>query len=378
LPGKLIQALRQTKSRYPVVLLDEIDKLGQDRGQDLSAAMLEVLDPEQNKEFVDHYLAVPFDTSQVLYIGTANDIERIPGPLLDRMEPIELVSYTDVEKLVIAKRHIIPAVRAEMRLTQSQFTLSDSVIMAMMRRYTREAGVRQLARELKNLGRKVVRRILERRHKSARLSLKVDQLGDWLGPPRYQDEPTDALLDPGVAIGLAYTEVGGEVLFVETNAMDAAQSSLRLTGNLGKVMQESAQAALSLLRARGAEFGLANIERLHKAEVHVHFPDGGTPKDGPSAGIAILCAMASAIAKKSLPQRLAMTGEITLRGQVIPVGGIREKVLAAYRFQKTRILYPAMNESDLADVPAEVRQKLELIPVATAQDVLREAGLIEL
>ena len=375
MPGKIIQALKQTKSRAPVILLDEIDKVGRERGHDLSAALLEVLDPEQNKEFLDHYLAVPFDTSQVLYVATANDIERIPAPLRDRMEPIEMVSYTEQEKLMIAKRHIIPALRRDMNLSARQFVLSDKTVMALVRRYTRESGVRQLAREIQQLGRKVVRRLVEGRRKRVRAVISPENLHEWLGPQRFLDEPNDAMLPPGVAIGLAYTEVGGELLYVETSASEDDKPGLHLTGNLGKVMQESAQAALSFLRARGSELGVP-ASLLVRSRIHLHFPDGGTPKDGPSAGIAIMCAMASLVLGKSLPSRLAMTGEITLRGQVLPIGGLREKILAAHRYQKSKILYPAANQSDLADVPADVRARLELIPVATMQDVLVHAGLI--
>lgn len=376
LPGKIIQAIKQTKSRYPVILLDEIDKVGGDKQAGIAASLLEVLDREQNAGFIDHYLAIPFDVSQALFIATANNLDAIPEPLRDRLEIVEVPSYTDQEKLKIARKHIIPGLRKELKLTAEQFSLSDATIMAILRRYTREAGVRQLKRELTRLARKIVLNLVESKSRRRPMTVRPDNLEQWLGVTRFIDEPNDQALPPGVAVGLAYTSVGGEILYVETSVRSDrhGKGTLKLTGNIGKVMQESAQAVLSFLSRHAEALGV-RPEVFTEGDVHVHLPDGGTPKDGPSAGIAILCALASAALRKPLSARMAMTGEITLRGQVLAVGGIREKVLAAHRYGKNTVLYPAANASDLKEIPEEVRREMRLIPVTTMGEVLELAGL---
>lgn len=375
MPGKLMQAIKQAGARDPVILLDEIDKLSGEAGGDLAAALLEVLDREQNRTFVDHYLAVPFDLSQVIFIATANETGRMSDPLLDRMDVVDVTSYTDREKIEIAQKYLLPELREELGLTTRQFRLADKSIELILRHYTREAGVRQLKRELAVLGRKVVRQLMDnRRRKTLAPSLTAPLLAQWLGPPRYIDEPMDATLAPGVAIGLAYTSVGGDILYVESTQIPLSQGgpTLKLTGSLGAVMKESAETVLSWLQVHAETYGV-DRSMLERGLIHLHFPDGGTPKDGPSAGIAILCALLSLLRQQSLPVDLAMTGEVTLRGQVLAVGGIREKVLAAARYGKQRVLIPAANLSDLEHIPAEVRANLAIRPVATMAEVIYEA-----
>ncbi|MBF0442033.1 MAG: endopeptidase La [Oligoflexales bacterium] len=376
MPGKIISALRQTESAYSVILLDEIDKIGGEKQGDIGAALLEVLDREQNREFVDHYLGFPFDLSNIIFIATSNDHQQIAEPLLDRMELIDIPSYTDTEKLKIARGHIIPAIRKEMKLVASKFHVSDKVIRNINRGYTREAGVRQLKRELTSLGRKVVRRLVESRGQASS-RITPENLPSWLGAPKYIDEPRDKILPPGVSIGLAYTSVGGEILYIETSRSQStlAGGSLKLTGSIGKVMQESAEAVFSFLLANPEEFGLKHDD-VRSYNFHLHLPDGATPKDGPSAGLAIMSAIVGCLTNKPLPVNIAMTGEISLRGQVLPVGGIREKFLAALRYGKKKIIYPAANEHDLLDVPAEIIEKLELVPVHTMKEALCKVGLL--
>lgn len=375
MPGKIIQATKQAKTQYSVILLDEIDKVGGDQAG-VAAALLEVLDREQNQSFLDHYLAVPFDISKVMFIATANNAENILEPLRDRMEMVDVASYTDREKVAITRKHIIPSIRKEFDLTAPQFRLDDKTIQYVMRHYTHEAGVRQLKREVQRLARKVVLKVVTQRGRKTYPRFRPEDIPQWLGVPRYIEEPRDKVLPPGVAIGLAYTSVGGEILYVETSAAPhvGGKGSYKLTGHAGKVMQESAQAVLSYIAQNALSLGISD-KALQEADIHIHLPDGGTPKDGPSAGIAIMCAVTSAMKGKALPSTLAMTGEVTLRGQVLPVGGIREKMLAAYRYGKKTVLYPAANQRDLMEVPEEVRAKLKLIPVQTMAEVLRYVGL---
>lgn len=376
MPGKIIQAIKQAKTQYPVILLDEIDKVGGETHAGVAASLLEVLDREQNQSFIDHYLAVPFDISNVMFIATANNAENILEPLRDRMETVDVASYTDREKVAIVRKHVIPSIRKEFDLSAQQFRLDDKTIQYIMRHYTHEAGVRQLKREVQRLARKVVLKVVTQRGRKSYPRFKPEEIPQWLGVPRYIEEPRDKILPPGVAIGLAYTTVGGEILYVETSTSGSVsgKGSYKLTGSVGKVMQESAQAVLSFIAKNALSLGISD-KSLQEADIHIHLPDGGTPKDGPSAGIAIMCAVTSALKGKALPTTLAMTGEVTLRGQVLPVGGIREKILAAYRYGKKTILYPAMNQRDLMEVPEEVRAKLKLIPVQTMAEVLRYAGL---
>lgn len=376
LPGKIIQAIKQSRTQYPVILLDEVDKVGHEReAGGIAAALLEILDREQNQSFIDHYVSVPFDISKVVFIATANDKDAILPALADRMDAVEVSSYTDQEKIQIAKKHIVPHLLKELRLTKDDWTLNDQVLHAVLRQYTREAGVRQLKRELTRLGRKLVLYLTEHPRRKAP-AITVESLPQWLGVRKFMEEPNDGTLMPGVSIGLAYTEFGGEILYIESrlHPVGAGKGLLRLTGNVGKVMQESAQAVVSYLGQYTHELGLRE-ELFMESDIHIHLPDGATPKDGPSAGIAILCALVSAATRKPLRADLAMTGEITLRGQVLPIGGLKEKVLAAHRYGKKMVLFPEGNIADLRDIPPMVRRAVKLIPVATMREVLEHAAL---
>lgn len=382
LPGKIIQALKQAGTIAPLILLDEIDKLGLDYGRNaMGSALLEVLDPEQNHSFVDHYLGVPYDLSKVVFMATANDVAAIPPPLLDRMDLIELHGYSESEKLAIAREHLLPSLRNELGLRRSQFNLSDRVILPLIRGYSREAGVRQLKRDLTTLGRKVVKNIVGGRS-GANLRINQESLATLLGPPRFYAEPNDTVLPPGVAIGLAYTSVGGDLLYIESSrgcgATSGREGRLKLTGSLGKVMRESAEAARSylggLVVARPHQLG-ADAGEILANNLHIHFPDGATPKDGPSAGLAILAALASLLSGIPLPASVAMTGEITLRGQILPVGGIKEKLLAAHRYGKRRVLLPAANIHDLVQVPKDVLDEMEVVMVRTIEEFLQHLGI---
>lgn len=372
MPGKIIQAIKQTKSQAPVILLDEIDKIGDDGRGSVESAMLEVLDPSQNANFVDHYLSVPYDLSNVMFLATANTLETLSQPLLDRMEIIEIPSYTEEEKLNIATHYLIPKIREELKLKAKDFCLPPGRIRLLIRNYTRESGVRELNRLLNTIARKIIKKIL-----STKRPVRTIEVEKLLGPMKYVDEPKDKKLPPGVSVGLAYTSVGGEILYIETTKSNFPGMSgrLKLTGQLGKVMQESAEAALSSLTSRKDLLGI-EPKIIEESQIHLHLPDGATPKDGPSAGVAIFLALSSLFAKRPLPNDLAMTGEITLRGQVLPVGGIREKVLAAHRYKKKKILIPKTNLSDLAKIPKDVLKSLEIIPIETIDDALQAAELL--
>ncbi len=377
MPGKLIQAMKDARTRAPVILLDEIDKIGLDQGRSVTAsALLEVLDFEQNRHFVDHYLGVPYDLSDVIFIGTANTTATLPKPLLDRLEVIELSSYTEAEKLEVASRHLLPDIRREMKLKASDLNITAKPLAAIIRQYTREAGVRQLKRDLTTIARKNIKARVEGK-KPERVT--VEALPRLLGPPRFQEEPNDAQLIPGVAIGLAYTAVGGDILYIETmRTISDGKHRLALTGSLGKVMRESVQAVLawltSMAETRPETLGF-DAARINGSSIHVHFPDGATPKDGPSAGLAIMCAIAGLLANKPLSAKLAMTGEITLRGQVLGIGGLKEKLLAAHRYGKKKVIIPAANHADLATVPKEILKDLEIVEVRTMDEALAHAGL---
>ena len=356
LPGTIIQNLRKVGTRSSVMMLDEIDKLGAGGFHgDPASAMLEVLDPEQNSTFRDNYLAVPFDLSSVMFIATANVLDTIPGPLRDRMEVIQLPGYTAQEKLQIARRYLVSRQLASAGLTAEQFAISDEALLAIITDYTREAGVRNLEREIGNVVRNVAVRIAEDKVKD--VTIGVDDLAAILGPLKFEAEVAMRAPVPGVATGLAWTPVGGDILFIEAARMPGT-GKLILTGQLGDVMKESAQAALSLVKARAEHLGIAQ-EVLDKSDIHVHVPAGATPKDGPSAGVAMFLALTSLLTNRPVRSDLAMTGEISLRGLVMPIGGVKEKVLAALRAGIRTVMLPERNRRDLEDIPSDARAQLE-------------------
>ena len=371
MPGRIIQTLRRIESRNPVVLLDELDKVGADFRGDPAAALLEVLDPAQNHTFTDHYLDLPFDLSRVLFITTANWLEPIHPALRDRLEVIELPSYTESEKLQIAKRYLVPRQIEEHGLTRQDVKFADSALRKLIREYTREAGVRQLEREIAALLRKATRKIISQNGKAATVKLDAENLKDFLGHAPFIAETAEKITEYGIATGLAWTPFGGDVLFIEATRM-RGRGNLLLTGSLGEVMKESAQTAVSYLRSQAKLLDL-DLSDYNKFDVHIHVPAGATPKDGPSAGVAIVAALASLLTKKRVRFRMAMTGEISLRGRVLRVGGIKEKVLAASRFGIKEIILPEQNKSDWLDVPAEVRARLKVHFVQHIADVLRLA-----
>lgn len=369
MPGRIIAGIRQAGSANPVLLLDEIDKVGSDHRGDPAAALLEVLDGEQNSTFRDHYLELPFDLSDVMFITTANTTDTIPSPLLDRMEVIELTSYTDKEKLQIAKKHLLPKELKRHGLTRTQLKISDGGFNELITGYTKESGVRRLERKLAALCRKCAARIV--RDGVKQISITEKNLKDFLGERRYRKEPIAAEPLVGVVNGLAWTSVGGELLEVEVNVVPGS-GKVVLTGNLGDVMKESAKAALSYIRSRAVQLGIAPDFHNTK-DIHVHFPEGAVPKDGPSAGIAITTAMVSALTEIPVRQDVAMTGEITLRGRVLAIGGLREKTMAALRNQITTVIIPAENEKDLADIDPIVRSSLNFVLARQADEVLSQA-----
>ena len=366
MPGRIIAGIRQAGSANPVLLLDEIDKVGSDHRGDPAAALLEVLDGEQNSTFRDHYLELPFDLSDVMFITTANTTETIPRPLLDRMEIIELSSYTDKEKLQIAKKHLLPKELKRHGLTRTQLKISDEGLNELITGYTKESGVRLLERKLAALCRKCAAQIA--RDGVKQISITEKNLKDFLGERRYQKEPVASEPLVGVVNGLAWTSVGGELLQVEVNVVPGS-GKVVLTGNLGDVMKESAKAALSFIRSRTVQLGIDS--EFHKTkDIHVHFPEGAVPKDGPSAGIAITTAMVSALTEIPVRQDVAMTGEVTLRGRVMAIGGLREKTMAALRNQITTVIVPAENEKDLEDIDPIVRSALTFVFVRQMDEVL--------
>src|SRR3712207_2198254 len=347
LPGRIIQALRRGETRDPVFMLDEIDKVGSDWRGDPSSALLEVLDPAQNHTFLDNYLGVPFDLSQVLFIATANTTDTIPAPLLDRMEVIPLTGYTDEEKVQIARKYLVPKQVAAHGLTAEELTIDDDALRRVVRDYTREAGVRNLERQIATIARKVARDVVEGKDGTGQVT--AENVVDYLGRPRFFDEVAERTDRPGVATGLAWTPTGGDVLFVEATMMPSSEERLILTGMLGDVMRESAQAALSYVRSNAESLGIDPAVFAGKV-VHLHVPAGAVPKDGPSAGVTMTTALTSLARRQPVRSDLAMTGEITLRGKVLPVGGIREKVLAAHRAGIETVILPRRNERDLEDV----------------------------
>ncbi len=371
LPGRIIQGLRQAGTKNPVFMLDEVDKLGFDFRGDPAAALLEVLDPEQNHSFVDHYLDVPFDLSQVLFICTANMTDTIPPPLLDRMEVIRLPGYSHEEKLQIAKRYLVPRNLQEHGLTEEHLVITDEALSVIVKQYTREAGVRNLNREIANVCRKVARRVAE--GNTEKVTVTPDNITELLGPPKFLEEVLERQPRVGVATGLAWTPFGGSVLFVETTKMPG-KGALIITGYLGEVMKESAQAALSYVRSRSEQLGIPE-DFFSRYDIHIHVPAGAIPKDGPSAGITMATALASLATGRPVRHDLAMTGEITLTGRVLPVGGIKEKVLAAKEAGITDILLPTQNQKDLVEVPEHIRNALRFHFVENMDEVLEIALL---
>jgi ATP-dependent Lon protease len=369
LPGRIIQNLRNAGSNNPLFMLDEIDKLGMDFRGDPASALLEVLDPEQNNSFQDHYLDVPFDLSRVMFVTTANVLDPIPAPLRDRMEVIELAGYTEHEKLEIARRHLIPKQLRENGLEPANLRFEDDAIVHIIRAYTREAGLRNLEREIGRVCRKVARAITEGRTEP--VVCTVAKVGEFLGPEHFFSEVAERTDEPGVAVGLAWTPNGGDILFIESTRM-AGKKTLTLTGHLGDVMKESAQAALSWIRSRADRLGLAP-DFFENMDIHVHVPAGAIPKDGPSAGVTIATSLASLLTGRPVRPNVAMTGEITLRGKVLPVGGIKEKVLAARRAGIDTVILPQRNQKDLEDVPADIRAAMHFIYVDTMDQVLEHA-----
>jgi ATP-dependent Lon protease len=371
MPGRIIQTLRRVESRNPVILLDELDKVGADFRGDPAAALLEVLDPAQNHTFTDHYLDLPFDLSRVLFIATANWMDPIHPALRDRLEVIELPSYTETEKLQIAKRYLVPRQIEEHGLTRSDVKFSDAALRTLIREYTREAGVRQLERQIAALTRKAARKIVARNGSAEIVKMDAPDLEGYLGHAPFVAETAEKITEIGIATGLAWTPVGGDILFIEATRM-RGRGSLILTGSLGEVMKESATTAVSYLRSQAKKLDL-DFDDYGKFDLHIHVPAGATPKDGPSAGVAIVAALGSLLSKRRVRSDTAMTGEISLRGRVLRVGGIKEKVLAAARFGLKQVILPEGNQPDWLDVPAEVRAKLKARFVRHISEVLQLA-----
>jgi ATP-dependent Lon protease len=373
MPGSVIQHLRKCGSSNPVFMLDELDKLGQSMHGDPSSALLEVLDPEQNKEFTDHYLNVPFDLSKVLFVGTANVLDSIPGPLRDRCEVIELPGYTQEEKLAIAKTYLVPRQREGHGLKETQLVIADEALAEIVRSYTREAGCRSLEREIAAVARNAATRVATGDVKN--VEVEEADIATILGPVRFESELALRTSQPGVATGLAWTPVGGDILFIEATRMDGS-GELILTGQLGDVMKESARAALSLVKSNAEALGI-DSHCLRNFDLHIHVPAGAIPKDGPSAGSAMVTAMVSLFTDKTVRSDLAMTGEISLRGLVLPIGGVKEKVLAAHRAGIKMVVLPARNKKDFEEIPEHAREDLDFRFVERIEEVLEEALGIE-
>ncbi|MGZ4836686.1 MAG: endopeptidase La, partial [Terriglobales bacterium] len=369
LPGQIIQMMKKAGTKNPVFMLDEVEKMSMDFRGDPSAALLEVLDPEQNYMFVDHYLDVEYDLSQVFFIATANVLHTVPPALLDRMEVIRLHGYTEDEKVEIAKQFLVRKQRGQAGLTEKNCVFTDDAITGIIRNYTREAGVRNLERELGNVCRKTARRVV----KDANFTVTIngDNIGEYLGVTKFRDTLAHERSEVGLVTGLAWTEVGGSILATEATVVDG-KGKLLLTGKLGDVMQESAQAAMSYVRSRSSRLGLPR-DFYRNIDIHVHVPEGAIPKDGPSAGITIGTAIASALSRIAVRRDIAMTGEITLRGKVLPIGGLKEKLLAAHRVGIMEVIMPKDNEKDLPDIPENLRNGMKLHFVDTMDDVLRIA-----
>ncbi|WP_331373994.1 endopeptidase La [Sinorhizobium chiapasense] len=368
MPGKIVQSMKKAKKSNPLFLLDEVDKMGQDFRGDPSSALLEVLDPEQNSTFMDHYLEVEYDLSNVMFITTANTL-NIPAPLMDRMEVIRIAGYTEEEKLEIAKRHLLPKAIRDHALQPKEFSVTDDALMAVIQTYTREAGVRNFERELMKLARKAVTEILK--GKAKKVEVTAENIADYLGVPRFRHGEAERDDQVGVVTGLAWTEVGGELLTIE-GVMMPGKGRMTVTGNLRDVMKESISAAASYVRSRAIDFGI-EPPLFDKRDIHVHLPEGATPKDGPSAGVAMATAIVSVMTGIPISKDVAMTGEITLRGRVLPIGGLKEKLLAALRGGIKKVLIPEENAKDLAEIPDNVKNNLEIIPVSRMGEVLEHA-----
>ncbi|MGI5836987.1 MAG: endopeptidase La [Chloroflexota bacterium] len=370
LPGRIIQGIRRVGSADPVFMLDEVDKLAIGYQGDPAAALLEVLDPAQNNSFTDSYLGVPFDLSRVMFITTANNLDTIPRPLLDRMEVLELAGYTEEEKLHIARQYLVPKQLSAHGLMEEEVVLDDDAIRTIIQNYTREAGVRNLERQIANVYRKAARQIAE--GVQPPIQITAEKVSDYLGRPRFFAEVAERIDRPGIATGLAWTPSGGDIIFIEATMMQGRNNRLILTGMLGDVMRESAQTALSYVRSNAPRLGIDPVIFEDK-DFHIHVPAGAIPKDGPSAGVTMATALASMVTSRLVRQDVAMTGEVTLRGKVLPVGGIKEKVLAAHRAGIRTVILPRRNELDLEEVPEELRKEMRFIPVDTIDEVLREA-----
>jgi ATP-dependent Lon protease len=369
MPGRIIQGIRRAGVNNPVLMLDEVDKLGNDYRGDPAAALLEILDPQQNNSFRDHYLDLPFDLSRIFFIATANQLGPIPAPLRDRMEIIRLAGYSEREKLEIARRYLIPRQTTENGLNSAQLKITDDTIELIASRYTREAGVRQLERAIGSLARKVALKIAQAQAETVTVS--AAEVREYLGPPQFYPEQARKELPAGVATGMAWTEMGGEVLFIEATLLPGGRG-LTITGQLGEVMQESARAAQSYLWSHAAEFGI-EPEIFKEFGVHLHVPAGAIPKDGPSAGVTITSALASLYTGRRVRPDTAMTGEITLSGLVFPIGGVKEKILAAHRAGVKRIILPKRNEADVDDIPDDVKKDLQIVFVSGIGEVLDAA-----
>ena len=372
MPGRILQGIKQVGSRNPVFMLDEIDKLGMDFRGDPSSALLETLDPEQNKEFSDHYLEVPFDLSDVMFVTTANLLDPIPAALKDRMEVIRFAGYTEEEKFSIALQFLVPKQRKDHGLTAEHLAITEDALHRLIREYTREAGVRNLEREIAALCRKVARKVAGGQVGHVRID--ADNLKDYLGKRRYQHGMMEEEDEIAIATGLVYTEFGGDTVTIEVSLLKGREGSVQLTGQLGDVMKESAQTAVSFIRSRAVSLGI-DEDFYNKLDIHIHVPAGGIPKDGPSAGITLATALASALTQRPVRKEIAMTGEITLRGRVLPVGGIKEKMLAAHRAGIRTVLIPSENEKDLEDLPDSIRAEMEFRLVSHADEVLAHALL---
>lgn len=369
LPGRIIQGLKQGGTNNPVFMLDELDKLGSDFRGDPSSALLEVLDPEQNYMFSDHYINLPFNLSNVMFIATANQVDTIPGPLFDRMEVINLSGYTEEEKLEIAKRYLVPRQTSDNGISGRHITFTDEAIRALISSYTREAGLRNLEREIGSICRKIARQVAE--GETRRFMINAANVNKYLGPPKFIREPETDRNEIGLVTGLAWTPVGGETLHIEATIM-SGKGGLILTGQLGDVMKESVQAALSWIRSKGKELNLSD-DLFQSIEIHVHVPAGAIPKDGPSAGITMATALVSALTKTPVCKDVAMTGEITLRGKVLPIGGLKEKILAAIRGGIKTVIIPAQNEKDLVDIPKAILKKIKVITAREVEEVFKVA-----
>jgi ATP-dependent Lon protease len=371
MPGRIIQGMRQAKTKNPVFLLDEVDKLGVSFQGDPSSALLEVLDPAQNSSFVDHYLGIPFDLSEVLFIATANYLDRIPGPLLDRMERVDFAGYTELEKLQIAKKYLLPRQRRENSLTEEELQMEDDAVLSVVQSYTRESGVRQLEREVGRFARKVARQIAG--GKVEKINASKSDVRELLGRPRVHPERIADEDTVGVATGMFYTPMGGDIMFVETSIMPGdGKGGFILTGQLGDVMKESGRAALSFAKAHWKQLGIEE-DSLRGRDVHIHVPAGAIPKDGPSAGITMATALVSAVSGRKIRRDVSMTGELTLTGRVLPIGGLKEKVLGAVRAGITEVILPIDNEADLEDIPDEVRERITFHLAETLDDVISTA-----